>query len=520
MKWRDDLIMKRKLFSLAMKKFLTFVLVLAMVLSVSSVALAAGPYPVYIGGTQVTDSNASDVLGDGKVSYDPVTNTLTLNNASIESNMARGIQVTSGGLNIELKGTNTIESVWNGIEVAGNLTISGDSNAKLTITISNDNRYAIVTTNGGDVSISNTALEISGPAIAVPSAGDINVEESNINAEAETSVFFAGADLIGDQANGGNITIKNSIIDASINDVDFGAIQALGSVKVEESQVAVESTGNGAKAIATTNMGGSPSDYDITITDSSVDATSASNSAIDSANAVKITDSAVNAEAADGGNGIKAENTNESAVSGSWVETSGENDNLGIVKDSAVIKDGTGEVIGNAVIKQDVSISQGTTLTIPAGSSLTIAQGAEVSNNGKIENNGTLTNNGTLDNSNGGTVEGTGEIINPSAPNPKPEETKSNVPGVSYECGNTFKMETSKAPTAVLVDGVSVPFSADGKTLYVNVSGGNHWMTVEWMSTTYTFNFTCNDACQIVEVAIPKTGDMPIWAAIAAVFGF
>jgi len=113
---------------------------------------------------------------------------------------------------------------------------------------------------------------------------------------------------------------------------------------------------------------------------------------------------------------------------------------------------------------------------------------------------------------------GGGSYTVPADPAPAP--TKSSVPGVSYECGNTFKMETSKAPTAVLVDGVSVPFSADGKTLYVNVSGGNHWMTVEWMSTTYTFNFTCNDACQIVEVAIPKTGDMPIWAAIAAVFGF
>lgn len=108
----------------------------------------------------------------------------------------------------------------------------------------------------------------------------------------------------------------------------------------------------------------------------------------------------------------------------------------------------------------------------------------------------------------------------PVVPRPAPKPEKSNVPGVTYECGNTFKMETSKVPTAVLVDGVSVPFNVDGKTLYVNVDGGSHWMTVQWNSTSYTFSFACNDACEVVDIGIPKTGDMPIWAAVLALFGF
>ncbi|MBQ6191240.1 MAG: hypothetical protein IJK51_02950 [Bacteroidaceae bacterium] len=42
-------------------------------------------YGIYIAGTEVNDSNLSDVLGDeGSVSYDPETRTLTLNNANID----------------------------------------------------------------------------------------------------------------------------------------------------------------------------------------------------------------------------------------------------------------------------------------------------------------------------------------------------------------------------------------------------------------------------------------------------
>lgn len=40
-------------------------------------------YDLWVAGTQVTKSNQSDVLGDGTVSYDPATHTLTLNNAHL-----------------------------------------------------------------------------------------------------------------------------------------------------------------------------------------------------------------------------------------------------------------------------------------------------------------------------------------------------------------------------------------------------------------------------------------------------
>ena len=40
-------------------------------------------YDLWVGGTQVTSENASDILGNGKASYNASTNTLTLNGAEI-----------------------------------------------------------------------------------------------------------------------------------------------------------------------------------------------------------------------------------------------------------------------------------------------------------------------------------------------------------------------------------------------------------------------------------------------------
>lgn len=85
---------------------------------------AAGPvmeaesessYPIWVGNTRVTIYNARDVLGNGTVSYNSSTNTLTLKNASIKkyatinSNVNVGLYfATSKALTIKLVGNNTI----------------------------------------------------------------------------------------------------------------------------------------------------------------------------------------------------------------------------------------------------------------------------------------------------------------------------------------------------------------------------------------------------------------------------
>ena len=94
----------------------------------------AQTYDVWVAGTQVSDDNAGDVLGDGTVSYDPASNTLTLNNARIDyqenqSDNTKGAILFNGDLNVKLVGENVITSVTSGIYAngAGDLVITGDA---------------------------------------------------------------------------------------------------------------------------------------------------------------------------------------------------------------------------------------------------------------------------------------------------------------------------------------------------------------------------------------------------------
>lgn len=104
------------------------------------------PYDLYIGGTQVKKSIADDVFGDGKVSYDPNTNTLTLNNYTYsDTGTVRGTTRSAlryegkeDSLTIELNGTNKIECVADEYNVYGIrvpyakcLTIKGDGSLEV-----------------------------------------------------------------------------------------------------------------------------------------------------------------------------------------------------------------------------------------------------------------------------------------------------------------------------------------------------------------------------------------------------
>lgn len=67
-------------------------------------------YDIKVAGVLVNTENAEDVLGDGTVSYDSVTNTLTLDNVDMDVPNGNYCIRAEGSLNIELKGTNKIES--------------------------------------------------------------------------------------------------------------------------------------------------------------------------------------------------------------------------------------------------------------------------------------------------------------------------------------------------------------------------------------------------------------------------
>ena len=102
---------------------------------------------------------------------------------------------------------------------------------------------------------------------------------------------------------------------------------------------------------------------------------------------------------------------------------------------------------------------------------------------------------------------------------PKPASTGSGI-SVKYNGGNSFSTSKSDVPTGVEIDGVAVPFSGTGSNFTVGcVDPGAKWVTVRWNSTSVTTNFT-PDGLVECSVSIPKTGDMPFWAAVLALFGF
>lgn len=94
------------------KRILSLLLCAVMIVGLMPMSVSAleeDKYP-YVAGTQITPENASNVLGDGKVSYDTEENVLTLKNATITAdNEPYGIYA-EGDLLIELVGENKITS--------------------------------------------------------------------------------------------------------------------------------------------------------------------------------------------------------------------------------------------------------------------------------------------------------------------------------------------------------------------------------------------------------------------------
>lgn len=155
-------------------------------------------YVLWVGGVQVTEDNADDILGDGTASYNAEENILYLDGLNITTGFMpneysiAGIY-TEGDLTIELAegSENTVDIPGNGmaygIGVGGALYITGDGN--LTITIGEYNgeyadsygifaRYELcieqanVATYGGDVTSTENGVNTAG----VYTQGDISID--------------------------------------------------------------------------------------------------------------------------------------------------------------------------------------------------------------------------------------------------------------------------------------------------------------------------------------------------------
>lgn len=194
----------------------------------------------------------------------------------------------------------------------------------------------------------------------------------------------------------------NAEIKAAAQDA---AISAGGAVTISGGKVTANSTGsngifsgetiaisNGATVEAAGYWPALFAQSGVEISSSRVDASATNDVAIFSRGAVNIQNSVVKTQTPDGNDGILSRKTR--SISGSWIETSGEESYDGDIKNSVLFNGDAGKVIGDALLPADAEIAKGRTLLIPKGASLRVGSGKKLVNNGFVTVEGDFANAG------------------------------------------------------------------------------------------------------------------------------
>ena len=225
---------------------------------------AAETIGIWVGGVEVTEANAADVLGDGgSVVWDNDAGILTLTNAHIQAGpvLDEFEELSSEGiyaqrqLNIVLKGENTIENApgtwayegfpwFDGIATGTgyDLAISGDRDASLTIHVQETTGAANMVNGifaGGNCVIYGTTL-------------DINVEAQNTGSlNRANGIFINGGDH-------GTLTLANSNIEIDVQvpaGEDGYGIDLIHGGEIYDTDLAVGVVGEaGSRLIGIDNM--------------------------------------------------------------------------------------------------------------------------------------------------------------------------------------------------------------------------------------------------------------------------
>lgn len=128
---------------------------LFLLLPLKASAEDTNPYGLTIGEVEVTSENASDILNDGKVSFDSETKTLTLNNAELRGSIISNLEA----LTISFQGTNTINgsiSQKNGTQ--GTLAFIGADTGSLTVNFPSGSAiYNFTSVDFGDFKLSTNS---------------------------------------------------------------------------------------------------------------------------------------------------------------------------------------------------------------------------------------------------------------------------------------------------------------------------------------------------------------------------
>ena len=167
-------------------------LAFAMVMLPTSAFADTSYYDLYVNGEQFTSDNLTIECGEGSATYDPATQTLTLNNASVTNAADYGginSKLTTD-LTIALQGSNSITFDDNiGIMATGNVEITGSGS--LEINVKGETRDGMSV--AGNVSVRETSLIVNAPGgIGIASDGTVSLD----NAQVTSAALYAGIDAI------------------------------------------------------------------------------------------------------------------------------------------------------------------------------------------------------------------------------------------------------------------------------------------------------------------------------------
>lgn len=182
-------------------------LAFAMVMLPAAAFADTTQYDLFVNGEQFTSEKLTIECGEGTATYDPATQTLALNNASITNAIDYGgiHSKLTGDLTIALQGSNSITFDDNmGIMATGNIEITGPGN--LAINVDGETKDGISVTGNGNVSVRETSLAVNAPGgIGITSDGTVSFD----NAQVKSAALYAGIDAI-------NLIIENgSVVDIS-----------------------------------------------------------------------------------------------------------------------------------------------------------------------------------------------------------------------------------------------------------------------------------------------------------------
>lgn len=355
-------------------------------------------YEIWVADTQVTSANASDVLGDGTVSYDSAKNVLTLNNATICKSNGHAIKSDSS-LTID----GTAASITGGIQAKGDLVID----AEITV-MNNGNRMAMESTGGtttikgkvGDITVADTTFAIKGQKGVLISGSVGNIIDSKIGIHsAEGSVEITGmvgninSEETGIYSGSGDITISGSVGD--ITSTKYSAIIAAGgtiSIPASGSVGNLDTQENSIYAGRDVNIAGT------------VGTISSDRSGIASQNGDVVISGTVGTVTGKERDTIKAQNGSLTISKTTVTAISGTMNGFYASKGVSVTDGGNALAVGNGNVEvygaysmgnyageqsfAKLDVKKGATLTIPVGETVEVT--ISLTNNGEIVNHGML----------------------------------------------------------------------------------------------------------------------------------